>query len=148
MVIGQEAVEGNTACVRDFLRDPSFTQRIIFYDVRVAMLKNAGAAAESIVLSEQCNPWSFFKDGSDQQVVSDLQSCHEKVVSRCRISKDTVERWFGVQSARSAAPSVPLFLSGFRRYWRWGTLNTLLFQNKFPVYRIPSELPLLVRNSD
>ena len=44
---------------------------------------------------------SMLGDGCNQQVVSDLQSCQEKVVLRRKTSRDPSERKFGASSAGS-----------------------------------------------
>ena len=59
---------------------------------RCAMLQDAAAFADSVIVSEEYNPWSVFGDGCNQEVVSDLQICQEKIVFRRKASRDTSER--------------------------------------------------------
>ena len=80
VAISQEAVEGVITCVQDFVHDPSFTQRSFFSDTGVAMLKIAVFAEDTVIMSMKYNPWPVFGDRCKPQVVSDLQSCPDKVV--------------------------------------------------------------------
>ena len=104
VAVSREAVEGVIYCVQEFGRDPLFTQKSLFSDSAVARLKYAVAVADSVIVSEQFSPWSVFEDGCNQDVVIDMQSCHEKVVLRRKASRDTSELWFGTPSA--CLPSV------------------------------------------
>ena len=93
VAVSREAVGGVITCLQEFLRDPFFTQKSSFSDYNIAMLKDAVAVAERVVVSEEFNPLSVFEDGFNQQVVSDLQLYREKVVLRRQASLDTSERW-------------------------------------------------------
>ena len=98
VVLSRETVEGVITCVQDFVRDRLFTQQS-FFDSGEAMLKDAVAVADSVIVSDEFNQRSVFGDGWNQQVVSDLQPCQEKAVMRRKASRDTNERCFGAQSA-------------------------------------------------
>ena len=69
VTLSREAIEIVITCVQDFVRDSLFTQKISFSDSGVAMIKDAKAVADSIIVSEEINPWSLFGDGCNQQVV-------------------------------------------------------------------------------
>ena len=112
VALSREAIEMVITCVQHFLRDPSFTQKSFFSDSVVAMLKDSLAVTESVIISEEFNPWSVFGDGCNQQVVSDLQSCQVKVVMRRKASRDKSERWTGAQSAGSPSASASAGRSG------------------------------------
>ena len=57
VAICREVVESVNFCLLDFVRDPSFTQRISFSDSGVAMLEKLVANVESVFVSEQSDPW-------------------------------------------------------------------------------------------
>ena len=80
------------------------------------MLKDVGATANSVNVSEEYNPWSVFGIRCNQQVLSDLQPFQEKVVLRRKASRDTSGRWFGVQSAGSPLAGATVGRSGVRIY--------------------------------
>ena len=107
VAVSRDDVEAVIICVQDFVGDASFMQRSFFSSSGVAMLKDAAAAADSIIVSEENKPCSVLGDGRNQHVVSELQSCQEKVVLRRKASWDTSERWFGAPSA--ASPSARTF---------------------------------------
>ena len=56
VAISHEAVEEIIACVQDFVRDPSLTQRSFFWDSGVAILENAVVVADSVILSGEYKP--------------------------------------------------------------------------------------------
>ena len=58
MVLSFEVAEGFITCVQDFVRDPFFTQKSFFSERGVAMLKDAVAVADSVIVSEKFKPWS------------------------------------------------------------------------------------------
>ena len=89
------------ACLQEFERDPTFRQGSFFFDIGGAILKDAMAAADSVVMSEEFDSWSVFGDRLNQQFVSELQSCPAKIVIRRKVFRDTNECWFGAQSAGS-----------------------------------------------
>ena len=105
VAVNGEAVEGVITCVEDFVRDPLFTHKSFYSDSGVAMLKDAVAVAGSVIVGEDFNPWSVFGDGCNQQDVSHLQSCPEKVVFWRKASQHRGERWFGGPSAGSGFQS-------------------------------------------
>ena len=57
VAIGHEKVNGAVACVQDFVRHPSFKQRIFLSDTGISMLNNAVTAAEAVRNSDRFNPW-------------------------------------------------------------------------------------------
>ena len=128
VAISRYAVEEVITCVQDFVRDASFTQRSFFSVSGVAMLQDAVAAADSVSVSEENNPWSVFGDVFNQQVVSDLQSCQEKVDLRSKASRDTSEHWFGSQNAGSSPMGINVVAFQFRKLWRRDSWKTLLFR--------------------
>ena len=97
VAVSRVAVEGVITCVQDFLRELLFRSKSFSSDSGVAMLKNAVAVADSVIVSEEFNPWSVFGDGCNQQ--GDLQSFQEKVILRGKDFRDTSERLFGAPSA-------------------------------------------------
>ena len=112
--MSREAVEEVIASVQDFVRDSSFTQKKFFSDSGVAMLKDAVVSDGWVIVSKECNRWSVFEDGGNQQVVSDLQSCQEKVVWLRKASRDTSKRLFEARSAGPPATGTTSRLSGVR----------------------------------
>ena len=103
VAVSREAVEVVINCVQEFERDPLFTQKSLFSDSGVAMLKDALAVANSVIVGEEFSPWSVFGDGCNQDLVIDMQSCHEKVVLRRKAYGDTSELCFG--TPRACLPS-------------------------------------------
>ena len=99
VAIGEEAVDGVITSEQDSVRDPSCRQRSFFPDAGVTLLKDAVAAADRVIMSEEYDPWSVFGDRCNQQVVSDLQSCPEKAVVWRKMSRDTSEPCFWAQRA-------------------------------------------------
>ena len=91
------------------------------------MLKDAVAAADSVIVSGDYDPWSVFGNGFSQQVVSDSRSCREKKVVRRKVSKDISEHWLGAQGANflPTGPSVSLTgvpTSEILKNDKWSTL--------------------------
>ena len=74
VVVSREPVEGVITSVQDFVLYPLFTQKNFFSDSGVAMLKDAVAIADSVIVSEEFNPWSVFGNECNQQLKSDRQS--------------------------------------------------------------------------
>ena len=58
VAISREAMEMVITCSRDFGWDPFFTQKSFFSDSGVAMLKEAVGVADSVIVSDEFNPWS------------------------------------------------------------------------------------------
>ena len=114
MALSGEAIEGVITWVQDFARDPLTTQNSFFCDSGVAMLKDALVVADSVIVREEFNPWSVLGNGCNQQVVSDMESCQEKVVRRRKASRDSTERWIGAQSAGSLSANASAGRSGVR----------------------------------
>ena len=114
MALSCETVERVFTYVQHFIRDTIFTQKSYFSDCGVAMVREAVAVADSVIVSEELNPWSVFGDVCNHQVASDLQSCLKKVVIRRKTSRDTSERWFGSQCAGSASTKASVGRSGVR----------------------------------
>ena len=114
MAMSREVLEGVIASVQDFVRDSSITQEKFFSDSGVAMLKDAVASDGWVIVSEEYNPWSVFEDGGNQQVVSDLQSCQEKVVWLRKASRDTSKHLFEARSAGPPSTENTSRLSGVR----------------------------------
>ena len=108
----REAVERVITCVQDFLRDHWFTQKNFFSDSGVAMLNEAVAVADIVIVSEDFKPWFVF--GCNQQVESDLQICQEKVAMAWNASRDKSERWFSAQSAGFPSASTSAGRQGVR----------------------------------
>ena len=99
MAKSHESVERVFACVLDFVRDPSFTQKSWFSDSVTSVLGDAAVIAVSVIVSDETNPWSVFVDGCNQQIASELTSCQKKDVMRRKACRDTSGRSFGTQHA-------------------------------------------------
>ena len=110
-----EAVERVITFIQDFVPEPIplFTQKKFFWQRR-GKVKDAVAVADSVIVSEELNPWSLFVYGCNQQVVSDLQSCQEKVVLRHKVSRGASKRWLGAPSAGLPSASASVGRSGVR----------------------------------
>ena len=102
VAIGHEKVKGAVACVHDFVRHPSFTQRSFFSDTGISMLNNAVIAADAVRNSDRFNPWGAI-DVEAGPVIADLKSCREKILSQRKAVKDTRERWFSAETVASSA---------------------------------------------
>ena len=102
VAIGHEKVKGAVACVQDFVRHPSFTQRSFFSDTGISMLNNAVTAADAVRNSDRFNPWGAI-DVKAGPVIADLKSCREKILSQRKAVKDTRERWFSAETVASSA---------------------------------------------
>ena len=102
VAIDHEKVKGAVACVQDFVRHPSFTQRSFFSDTGIGMLNNAVTAADAIRNSDRFNPWGAI-DVEAGPVIADLKSCREKTLSQRKAVKDTRERWFSAETVASSA---------------------------------------------
>ena len=102
VAIGHEKVKGAVACVQDFVRHPSFTQRSFFSDIGISMLNNAVTAADAVRNSDRFNPWGAI-DVEAGPVIADLKSCREKILSQRKAVKDTRERWFSAETVASSA---------------------------------------------
>ena len=78
------------------------------------MSKDALAVADSVIVSEEFNPWPVFGDPCNQKVVSGLQFYQKKVVMRRKASLETSERWFGDPSAGLPSASASAGRGGVR----------------------------------
>ena len=102
VAIDHEKVKGAVACVQDFVRNPSFTQRSSFSETGIGMLSNAVTAADAVRNSDRFNPWGAI-DVEAGPVIADLKSCREKILSQRKAVKDTRERWFSAETVASSA---------------------------------------------
>ena len=102
VAIGHEKVKGAVACVQDFVRHPSFTQRSFFSDTGISIINNAVTAADVVRNSDRFNPWGAI-DVEAGPVIADLKSCREKILSQWKAVKDTRERWFSAETVASSA---------------------------------------------
>ena len=100
--IDHEKVKGAVACVQDFVRHPSFTQRSFFSESGISMLNTAVTAADAVRNSDRFNPWGAV-DVEAGPVIADLKSCREKILSQRKAVKDTRERWFSAETVASSA---------------------------------------------
>ena len=102
VAIDHEKVKGTVACVQDFVRHPSFTQRSSFSETGIGMLNNAVTAAGAVRNSDRFNPWGAI-DVEAGPVIAGLKSWREKILSQRKAVKDTRERWFGAETVASSA---------------------------------------------
>ena len=102
VAIDHEKVKGAVACVQDFVRHPSFTQRSFFSETGIGMLNNADTAAEAARNSAHFDPWGAIGVEAGP-VIIDLKFCREKILSQRKALKDTRERWFSGETVASSA---------------------------------------------
>ena len=102
VAIDHEKVKGAVACVQDFVRHPSFKQRIFFSETGMSMLNTAVTAADAVRNSARIDPWGAI-DVEAGPVIIDLRSCRKKILSQRKAVKDTRERWFSAETAASSA---------------------------------------------
>ena len=102
VAIDHEKMKRAVACVLDFVRHPSFTQRSFFSDTGIGMLNNAVTAADAVRNRDRFNPWGAI-DVEAGPVIADLKSCREKILSQRKALKDTRERWFSAETVASSA---------------------------------------------
>ena len=102
VAIDHEKVKGAVACVQDFVRHPSFTQRRFFSETGIGMLNNAVTAADAVRNSAHFDPWGAIGVEAGP-VIIDLKSCREKILSQRKAVKDTRERWFSGETVASSA---------------------------------------------
>ena len=102
VAIDHEKVKGAVACVQDFVRHPSFTQRSFFSETGISMLNTAVTAADAVRNSARFDPWGAI-DVEAGPVIIDLKSCREKFLSQRKAVKDTRERWFSAETVASSA---------------------------------------------
>ena len=102
VAIDHEKVKGAVACVQDFVRHPSFTQRSFFSETGIGMLNNAVTAADAVRNSAHFDPWGAIGVEAGP-VIIDLKSCREKILSQRKAVKDTRERWFSGETVASSA---------------------------------------------
>ena len=100
--IDPEKVEGAVACVQDFVRHPLFTQRNFFSATGSKMLNTAATATDAVRNSSKFDPWGAIGVEAGP-VIADLKSCREKIGSRRKVVKNTLERWFGADSVATSA---------------------------------------------
>ena len=104
VAIDHEKVKGAVACVQDFVRHPSFTQRSFFSETEISMLNTAVTAADVVRTSARFDHWGVI-DVEAGPVIIDLMSCREKILSQRKAVKDTRERWFSAETVASSAVS-------------------------------------------
>ena len=102
VAIDHEKVKGAVACVQDFVRHPSFTQRSFFSETGIGMLNTAATAADAVRNSAHFDPWGAI-DVEAGPVINDLKSCREKILSQRNTVRDTRERWFSAETVASSA---------------------------------------------
>ena len=102
VAIDHEKVNGAVACVQDFVRHPSFTQRSFFSETGIGMLNNAVTAADAVRNNARFDPWGAINVEAGP-VIIDLKSCREKILSQRMAVRDTRERWFGAETVASSA---------------------------------------------
>ena len=100
--IDHEKVKGAVACVQDFVRHPSFTQRSFSSETGISMLNTAVTVADVVWTSARFDPWGAI-DVEGGPVIIDLKSCREKILSQRKAVKDTRERWFSAEAVASPA---------------------------------------------
>ena len=127
VAIDHEKVKGAVACVQDFVRHPSFTQRSFFSETGIGMLNNAVTAADAVRNSAHFGRWGAIGVEAGP-VIIDLKFCREKILSQRKAVKDTRERWFsGETVAHQLSVRVrPKQLSAFPMLSRWGTCSMWL----------------------
>ena len=101
VAIDHEKVKGAVACVQDFVRHPSFTQRSFFSETGIGMLNNAVTAADAVRNSARFDPWGAVNVEAGP-VIIDLKSCREKILSQRKAVRDTRERWFSAETVASS----------------------------------------------
>ena len=102
VAIDHEKVKGAVACVQDFVRHPSFTQRSFFSETGIKMLNSAVTAADAVRNSAHFDPWGAIGVEAGP-VIIDLKSCREKILCQRKAVKDTRERWFIAETVASSA---------------------------------------------
>ena len=102
VAIDHEKVKGAVACVQDFVRHPSFTQRSFFSETGIGMLNSAVSAADAVRNSAHFDPWGAIGVEAGP-VIIDLKSCREKILSQRKAIRDTRERWFSSETVASSA---------------------------------------------
>ena len=102
VAIDHEKVKGAVACVQDFVRHPSFTQRSFFSETGIGMLNSAVTAADAVRNSVHFDPWGAIGVEAGP-VIIDLKSCREKILSQRKAIRDTRERWFSSETVASSA---------------------------------------------
>ena len=102
VAIDHEKVKGAVACVQDFVRHPSFTQRSFFSETGIGMLNSAVTAADAVRNSAHFDPWGAIGVEAGP-VIIDLRSCREKILSQRKAIRDTREGWFSSETVASSA---------------------------------------------
>ena len=102
VAIDHEKVMRAVACVQEFVRLPSFTQRSFFSETGISMLNTAVTAADAVRNSARFDSWGAIALEAGP-VIADLKSCREKILSQRKAVKNTRERWFSVETVASSA---------------------------------------------
>ena len=102
VAIDHEKVKGAVACVQDFVRHPSFTQRSFFSETGIGMLNNAVTAADDVRNSARFDPWGAINVEAGPVIIH-LKSCRERILSQRKAVRDTRERWFSAETVASSA---------------------------------------------
>ena len=102
VAIDQEKVKRAVACVQDFVRHPSFTQRSFLSETGIGMLNSSVTAANAVRNSTRFDPWGAIGVEAGP-VIIDLKSCREKILSQRKAVKDTRERWSHGEAVASSS---------------------------------------------
>ena len=102
VAIDHEKVKGAVACVQDFVRHPSFTQRSFFSETGISVLSTAVTAADAVRNSARFDTWGAIEVEAGP-VIIDLMSCREKILSQRKAVKVTRERRFSAETVASSA---------------------------------------------
>ena len=102
VAIDHEKVMVAVACVQEFVRHPSFTQRSFFSETGIGMLNSSVTAADADRNCAHFDPWGAIGVEAGP-VIIDLKSCREKILSQRKAVKDTRERWFNGETVASSA---------------------------------------------
>ena len=127
VAIDHEKVKGSVACVQDFVRHPSFTQRSFFSETGIGMLNNAVTAADAVRNSAHFDPWGAIGVEAGP-VIIDMKSFREKILSQRKAVLNTRERWFSGETVASSAvgESAPKTTVRFPMLSRSGTCSMWL----------------------
>ena len=73
-----------------------------FSETGISMLNTAVTAADTVRNSDRFDPWGAIGVEAGP-IITDLKSCHEKILSQRKAVKDTRERFFSAKTAASSA---------------------------------------------